>query len=89
VALNLRNAEIERLASEVAALTNESKTEAIRKALEERKSRLLAARRPHKRSERAAGILQEFRASLPKTVRQRPLSREEEDGILGFGPGGV
>ncbi len=40
VALNLKNARVERLAAEVARLAGESKTEAIRRALEERKRRL-------------------------------------------------
>src|SRR5215208_644444 len=40
VALNIKNAEVERLAEEVARLTGESKTEAVRRALSERKQRL-------------------------------------------------
>jgi hypothetical protein len=40
MALNLKNAQVERLAAEVAKLTGESKTEAIRRALEERRRRL-------------------------------------------------
>lgn len=35
MALNLRYSDVERLAAEVAGLTGESKTEAIRRALEE------------------------------------------------------
>ena len=37
MALNIKNADVERLATEVARLTGESKTEAIRRALEERR----------------------------------------------------
>ncbi|MBI3491212.1 MAG: type II toxin-antitoxin system VapB family antitoxin, partial [Acidobacteria bacterium] len=40
MALNLKNAGVERLAAEVARLTGESKTEAIRRALDERRRRL-------------------------------------------------
>ena len=40
MALNIKNADVERLASEVARLTGESKTEAIRRALDERRRRL-------------------------------------------------
>ena len=40
MALNLKNADVERLAAEAARLTGESKTEAIRRALEERQARL-------------------------------------------------
>ena len=40
MALNLKNDEVERLAAEVAGMTGESKTEAIRVALQERQQRL-------------------------------------------------
>lgn len=89
MALNLKNLEVETLAAEVAELAGESKTEAIRKALMERKSRLTEAPPHLKRSERAASIVEQFRASLPREFLGRPLTREEEDDILGYGPGGV
>jgi antitoxin VapB len=41
VALNIENAEVERLADEVAKLAGESKTEAGRRALLERRQRLM------------------------------------------------
>jgi antitoxin VapB len=40
MALNIKNASVETLALELSQLTGESKTEAIRRALEERKQRL-------------------------------------------------
>ena len=40
MALNIKNAEVERLAAEVAHMARETKTEAIRRALEDRKKRL-------------------------------------------------
>ena len=40
MALNIKNAQVENLAAEVAELTGETKTEAIRRALEERRQRL-------------------------------------------------
>ncbi len=42
VGLNIKNPEVERLASEVARLAHETKTEAIRRALLERRTRLQA-----------------------------------------------
>ena len=84
MALNLKNPEVDVLAAEVAVLADESKTEAVHEALLE-----LAVYVPQKRSERAASILREFRATLSDAVRGKRLSREEEDDILGFGPGGV
>ena len=40
MALNIKNPHVEDLATEIAELTGETKTEAIRRALEERKQRL-------------------------------------------------
>lgn len=89
MALNLNNLEVDALAAEVAELAGESKTEAVRKALLERKARLLSLSNTRNRSQRAAVILEQFRATLsPKLLGVR-LSRKEEDEILGFGPGGV
>ena len=42
--LNIKNAEVEKLAAELAAMTGETKTEAIRKALLERKEHLTPQR---------------------------------------------
>ena len=89
MALNLKNAEVERLAEEVARLTGESKTEAIRKALEERRRRLKSVAT----SERRARLLRMLRSrvwpSIPKDQLSRRLTRAEEDAILGFGKDGV
>ena len=89
MALNLKNAEVERLAAEVARITGESKTEAIRRALEERRNRL----RVPDLAQRRERVLRLLRAklwpALPKQQRGRRLSREEEDAILGYGPEGV
>lgn len=41
------------------------------------------------RSQRVASTIAQFRASLPKPLSRKRLSRREEDDILGFGPGGV
>jgi len=45
MALNLKNFEVENLASELARRTGETKTEAIRVALLERRDRLMATER--------------------------------------------
>ena len=89
MALNLKNADVERLAAAVARLTGESKTEAIRRALEERQHRLTRASSGDRR-DRVLGFLEKkVWSKLPKSQRGRRLSRAEEDDILGFGPGGV
>jgi antitoxin VapB len=71
MALNIRNPEAEKLASDLAALTGESKTEAVTKALKERLEHLKTLR--HKR--RIAGRLDEIAmhcASLPLVDRRKP-----------------
>lgn len=88
MALNLKNPAVERLAAELARLTGESKTEAIRKALEERRRRLRAIA-PSDRKRRVLILLREqIWKDVPKRELGRRLSRAEEDAILGYGKEG-
>ena len=89
MALNLKNAEVERLAAEVARLTGESKTEAIRRALDERRRRLTRAPVEQRRARVLRWLEKKVWRTLPQRERGRRLTRAEEDDILGFGPGGV
>jgi antitoxin VapB len=89
MALNLKNDEVERLAAEVAGITGESKTEAIRVALQERRARL-KGRTIELRRERVLRFLEKkVWPTIPESERGRRLTRAEEDEILGFGPDGV
>ena len=89
MALNLKNDEVERLAAEVAGITGESKTEAIRVALQERRARL-KGRTIELRRERVLRFLEKkVWPTSPESERGRRLTRAEEDEILGFGPDGV
>jgi antitoxin VapB len=90
MALNIKDHETERLAAEVAAITGESKTGAIRTALRERRERL-GLQSPTADRERTllAWLEQEVWASLPADLRGRAPNREEQDAILGYGPDGV
>jgi antitoxin VapB len=89
MALNIKNAEVERLAAEVARLTGESKTQAIGRALEERRRRLKSAS-SHQRRARVLRFLEKHVwSTLPASELGRRLTRAEEDAILGYGPGGV
>lgn len=90
MALNLKNPEVERLAEEVAALAGESKTEAVRQALLERKRRLALTRGGRQRGEGFLRYLaEEVWPGAPKGQVGRRLTREQEDEILGFGKEGV
>ena len=89
MALNIKDPVAEKLAAEVAALAGESKTRAIRVALEERRARL-AFGSPHRdRREIIDASLREFWATLPKGVLGKKVSKKERERILGYGPRGV
>ena len=58
MALNIKNAQVEALAAEVSQLAGETKTEAIRRALEERKQRLSFQVVRENRAEELRGFLE-------------------------------
>jgi len=90
MALNIKNAAVERLVIDVARLAGESKTEAVRRALEERKARLAYRVVDGDRASRLRRFLEtEVWPAIPVTERGRQLSREEEERILGYGQEGV
>jgi antitoxin VapB len=83
--LNIKDPETERLAREVATLTGESKTGAIRTALRERRTRLVLQRTSRDR-EHALRILleEEVWPSLPIEILGHAPSAQEQDDILGY-----
>ena len=88
--LNIKNAATERLAAEVARMTGETKTEAVRRSLEERKQRLQLRVVNDDRVARLRRFLEaEVWPNLPAGVRGKALSKAEKESILGYGPGGV
>lgn len=80
MALNIKNAEVERLAAEVAELTGESKTEAIRQALADRKERLTVPQR-----KRMDGIYdwleRDVWPHLKPEFQGKPVTKEEMDAL--------
>lgn len=90
MALNLKSSRVQALVEEVASLTGETKTEAIRKALEERRDRL---RFQVVRGDRKAEMLRYLEENVwPRVnpeVLGRGISQAEQDEILGYGEGGV
>ena len=90
MALNIKDPETERLAREVARLTGESKTGAIRTALRERRQRLTLAGATRDRAEALRNLLEdEIWPSLPSEARGRAPTVAEQDELLGYGSGGV
>jgi antitoxin VapB len=90
VAVNIKNVEVEQLIAEIARLTGETKTEAVRKALEERKERLqLRVSSGNRRARLLRFLEREVWPAVPEEELGRTLSRAEEESILGYGEEGV
>ena len=89
MALNIKNPEVVQLATEVAHLAHETKTDAVRRALAERKVRLQARGGKVAPKESLREYFERHVWPLvPADQLGRTLTREEEDEILGYGPDG-
>lgn len=82
VALNIRNREAEELATALAALTGESKTDAVIHALRERLERMKRAKSRHRLRDELNQIALHC-AALPVRDARGP------DDILGYDPQGI
>jgi len=83
---NIKDAETERLAAEVAQMAGESKTRAIRVGLQEREQRLAFGVKRRSRKEQMLRLRQrDVWPQVPSEERGRRLAREEEEAILGYG----
>jgi antitoxin VapB len=90
VALNIKSREVEELAAEVARMTGESKTEAIRKALTERRQRLVRETGlPAREARLRRFFAEEIWAVVPRKERGRRVSKQEREEILGYQGEGV
>lgn len=90
MALNIKDRETEKLAAEVAAMAGESKTRAVRVALEERKRRLTARAGQGDRAQGLARFLErEVWPQVPRRVLGKRITRREREAILGYGRAGV
>ncbi len=87
--LNIKDPETEQHAAEIASLTGESKTGAIRTALRERKQRLGLAGSAPNREQALREVAEELWSVLPTELRARAPSQDEQDEILGYGPSGA
>jgi antitoxin VapB len=90
MAVNIKNQDVENLLNEVVQLTGESKTEAIRKALEERRKRLaLYFIAPDKNYRLTTLLKEEIWPQVPNNQLGVQLTKAEEEAILGFGEMGA
>jgi len=90
MALNIKNPDVDKLIDEVVQITGESKTEAVRKALEERRQRLALRFGAQQDEVRLLTFLQdEVWPQIPANLRGTRLTKAEEETILGYGVHGV
>jgi Uncharacterized protein conserved in bacteria len=90
MAMNIKDREAERLAAEVAKLTGESKTAAVRHALQELRDRLIAEADVERREARLQRFLEtEIWPLIPPDQLGKPITKQEREEILGYGPDGV
>lgn len=89
MALNIKDPETVALAAEVAELAGETKTRAVKVALQERRKRL-RRRSPYRdRAERLRRFLEdEVWPQIPSDVLGKPVTKAEREEILGYGPEG-
>ncbi|MFH1572150.1 MAG: type II toxin-antitoxin system VapB family antitoxin [Gemmatimonadota bacterium] len=84
--LNIKNRDVERLIDEVARLTGETKTEAVRRSLEERRLRLSYHRASRDRAARLTRFLEtEVWPLVPAGELGRKMTKAEEEELLGYG----
>jgi uncharacterized protein with PIN domain len=80
MALSIKNREVERLAAEVARLAGENKTEAVRRALDERMARLtLRVVKRDRMAELRRYLEQEVWPAVPRRLLGRRLSPREQE----------
>lgn len=90
MALNIKNPEVDRLVAEVAELTGETKTEAVRQALLERRARLRMRVTEEGSRRRIRRFLErEVWSRVPEEQKGRAPDRAERERILGYGDEGV
>jgi antitoxin VapB len=90
MAWNIEDAETEKLAAEIAEMTGETQEVAVREALREKKERLeLRGGREGRPRSMQEWLEKEIWPHVPGKELGRPLTKEEVEDILGFGPEGV
>ncbi|WP_245573201.1 type II toxin-antitoxin system VapB family antitoxin [Amycolatopsis benzoatilytica] len=88
--MNIEDPDAERLAAEVAELTGTTKTGAVRESLQLRRDQLRKHENAEERLKQMRRVLEEeIWPLIPPEELGKPISKEEWEDILGFGPGGV
>jgi antitoxin VapB len=88
--LNIKNPEVEKMIREISDRTGETKTEAVRKAVQERRRQLRYRAQDVDKVQRFRRFLQqEIWPLVPAKERRRKLTRKQEEAILGYGREGI
>jgi len=88
MALNIKDSETERLAAEIAVVTQTTKTGAVRDALRERKAHLDAGTE-ERHMELVRFMEEEIWPQIPSEMRGTAPTKAERETILGLAPDGV
>jgi antitoxin VapB len=88
--LHINNPTVDKLLDEITQITGESRTEAVRKALEERRRRL-SSQTPVAEKQRGltAFLQEEVWPQIPPAHLGVRLTKEEQEDILGYGEHGA
>lgn len=90
MALNIKNQTVENLLNQIVSITGESKTEAVQKALEERRQRLEVRFLAQNMENRLLSFLaEEVWPNVPSEQLGKVLTKAEEEKLLGLGELGV
>ena len=86
--LNIDDPEVNRLVAEVAAATGETETEVVRRAMLDRKEQLGLPMVDERVRQIMNRMDRELLPLISPERRNNPLTPEEQNEILGYGPGG-
>jgi hypothetical protein len=89
MSIHISNSSIEKLLNEITQITGESPTEAVHKALEERRHRLTTRTTTHDDAELLSFLQKEVWSQIPTDQQGVRLTKEEEERILGYGEQGA
>lgn len=91
MAMNIKDPETERLIAELARRTGKSKTAVVREVMRKQLEQLDAeAESADERFRRLHRFMEEeIWSQLPPEQLGKPITKEEREEILGFGPDGV
>ncbi len=89
MALNIKNATVERLAAEIARRLGVSKTEALRRALEAQLERISEPSRAERSAQLVAFLERDVWPFVPSSSLDRAPDKRERERILGYGEEGV